>query len=170
MYSSIREWNNLVLRLTLSSRVVGMKDLTITPGPGISDGMVIAAADLTERFAKSSGPGGQGVNTTDSKVQLSLDVAACASLSDAQRRRILRNLGHRLDGTVLTVAASTQRSQVRNRAEARERMAALLREALAPPPPPRRKTTPARGAVRRRLEAKKRRSELKSTRRRPQIP
>jgi len=170
MYSSIREWNNLVLRLTLSSRVVGMKDLTITPGPGISDGMVIAAADLTERFAKSSGPGGQGVNTTDSKVQLSLDVAACASLSDAQRRRILRNLGHRLDNTVLTVAASTQRSQVRNRAEARERMAALLREALAPPPPPRRKTKPARGAVRRRLEAKKRRSELKSTRRRPQIP
>ncbi len=147
-----------------------MKDLTITPGPGISDGMVIAAADLTERFAKSSGPGGQGVNTTDSKVQLSLDVAACASLSDAQRRRILRNLGHRLDNTVLTVAASTQRSQVRNRAEARERMAALLREALAPPPPPRRKTKPARGAVRRRLEAKKRRSELKSTRRRPQIP
>ena len=170
MYSSIREWNNLVLRLTVSSRVVGMKDLTITPGPGISDGMVIAAADLTERFAKSSGPGGQGVNTTDSKVQLSLDVAACASLSDAQRRRILRNLGHRLDNTVLTVAASTQRSQVRNRAEARERMAALLREALAPPPPPRRKTKPARGAVRRRLEAKKRRSELKSTRRRPQIP
>ena len=170
MYSSIREWNNLVLRLTLSSRVVGMKDLTITPGPGISDGMVIAAADLTERFAKSSGPGGQGVNTTDSKVQLSLDVAACASLSDAQRRRILRNLGHRLDNTVLTVAASTQRSQVRNRAEARERMAALLREALAPPPPPRRKTKPTRGSVRRRLEAKKRRSELKSTRRRPQIP
>ena len=147
-----------------------MKDLTITPGPGISDGVVIAAADLTERFAKSSGPGGQGVNTTDSKVQLSLDVAACASLSDAQRRRILRNLGHRLDGTVLTVAASTQRSQVRNRVEARERMAALLREALAPPPPPRRKTKPARGAVRRRLEAKKQRSELKSTRRRPQIP
>jgi len=147
-----------------------MNDLTIAPGPGIPDGVVIAAADLTERFAKSSGPGGQGVNTTDSKVQLSLDIAACTSLTDAQRRRALTNLGHRLDGTVLTVAASNHRSQIRNRAEARERLAALLREALAPPPPPRRKTRPTRGSVRRRREAKKRRSELKSTRKRPQIP
>ena len=103
-------------------------------------------------------------------MQLSVDIATCSSLSDAQRRRVLRNHEHRLDGTVLTVTASTQRLQVRNRAEARERMAALLREALAPPPPPRRKTKPTRGSVRRRLEAKKRRSELKSTRRRPQIP
>ena len=149
---------------------MGMQDLTIAPGPGIPRGVVIAAADLTERFAKSSGPGGQGVNTTDSKVQLSFDIAECASLSDDQRRRALHNLEHRLDGTVLTVSVSTQRSQVRNRAEARERMAALLREALAPPPPPRRKTKPTRGSVRRRLEAKKRRSELKSTRRRPQVP
>ena len=155
-----------------------MLDLTIAPGPGIPGGLVIAAADLTERFAKSSGPGGQGVNTTDSKVQLSIDIAECSSLSDAQRRRALHNLEHRLDGTVLTVSASTQRSQFRNRADARERMATLLRErmatllreALAPPPPPRRKTKPTRGSVRRRLEAKKRRSELKSTRRRPQIP
>lgn len=146
-----------------------MNDLTIAPGPGIPDGLVIPAADLSERFVKSSGPGGQGVNTTDSKVQLSVDVAACASLSDAQRRRVLRNLESRLDGTVLTVVASTQRSQVRNRSEARERMAAILREALAPPPPPRRKTKPTRGSVRRRLAAKKRRSELKSTRRRPDV-
>lgn len=147
-----------------------MNDLTIAPGPGTPGGVVIAAADLSERFAKSSGPGGQGVNTTDSKVHLSIDIAACASLSDAQRRRALRNLEPRLDGTVLTVAASPQRSQVRNRAEARDRMATLLREALAPPPPPRRTTKPTRGSVRRRLEAKKRRSELKSTRRRPQVP
>ncbi|OFU55005.1 MULTISPECIES: alternative ribosome rescue aminoacyl-tRNA hydrolase ArfB [Corynebacterium] len=146
-----------------------MNDLTIAPGPGIPDGLVIPAADLTERFVKSSGPGGQGVNTTDSKVQLSIDVAACASLSDAQRRRVLRNLESRLDGTVLTVVASTQRSQVRNRSEARERMAAILREALAPPPPPRRKTKPTRGSVRRRLAAKKRRSEIKSMRRRPDV-
>ena len=64
-----------------------MKDLTIAPGPGIPGGVVIAASELTERFAKSSGPGGQGVNTTDSKVQLSIDIAECASLSDTQRRR-----------------------------------------------------------------------------------
>lgn len=153
-----------------STSLGNVNDLTIAPGPGNPDGMVIAAADLTERFAKSSGPGGQGVNTTDSKVQLSVDIATCSSLSDAQRRRILRNLEHRLDGTVLTVTASTQRSQVRNRAEARDRMAALLRDALAPPPPPRRRTKPTRSSVRRRIEAKKRRSELKSTRRRPQLP
>src|SRR5699024_10340478 len=128
------------------------------------------AADLTERFARSSGPGGQGVNTTDSKVQLSFDLAASTVLSDAQKRRALRNLASRLSGTVLTVSVSTQRSQLRNRSEARERMAAILRAALAPPPPPRRKTKPTRGSVRRRLAAKKRRSELKSTRRRPDAP
>ncbi|OFU59279.1 alternative ribosome rescue aminoacyl-tRNA hydrolase ArfB [Corynebacterium sp. HMSC11E11] len=146
-----------------------MNDLTIAPGPGIPGGMVIPAADLTERFAKASGPGGQGVNTTDSRVQLSFDVAACRVLSDGQRSRVLRNLGGRLDGTVLTVDVSTQRSQIRNRAEARDRMAALLREALAPPSPPRRKTKPTRGSVHRRIAAKKRRSELKSTRKRPNV-
>ena len=86
-----------------------MNDLTIAPGPGIPDGLVIAATDLTERFAKSSGPGGQGVNTTDSKVQLSINIAECTSLNDAHRRRIFRNLEHRMDGSVLTVTASTQR-------------------------------------------------------------
>ncbi|MFC3849998.1 alternative ribosome rescue aminoacyl-tRNA hydrolase ArfB [Corynebacterium hansenii] len=144
-----------------------MDGLTIAPGPGIPGGLVIPAGDLTERFARSSGPGGQGVNATDSKVQLSIDIAAVGALSDAQRRRVLRNLRSRLDGTVLTVAVTTRRSQIRNRAEARERMAAMLREALAPPPPPRRATKPTRGSVRRRLAAKKRRSEIKSARRRP---
>ena len=101
--------------------------------------------------------------------EMTYDGQDLLAMSDAQRRRALHNLEHRLDGTVLTVSASTQRSQVCNRAEARERMAALLREALVPPPPPRRKTKPTRGSVRRRLEAKKRRSELKSTRRRPRL-
>lgn len=77
-----------------------MNDLTIAPGPGIPDGAVIAAADLAERFVKSSAPGVQGINTTDSKVQLSIDVAECASLTDTQRHRISRNLEHRLDGSV----------------------------------------------------------------------
>ena len=145
-----------------------MRDVTIAPGPGIPNGLVIPAADLTERFARSSGPGGQGVNTTDSKVQLSLDLAATDALPDALRDRALHNLCERLDGTVLTVSVSTERSQLRNRREARERMAAILRKALAPPPPPRRKTRPTRGSVRRRLAAKRHRSELKANRRRPQ--
>lgn len=144
-----------------------MKDLPISPGPGVPEGLVIPATDLNERFARSSGPGGQGVNTTDSKVQLSIDLATTSTLTEAQRRRVLRNLGNRADGTVLTVSVSTQRSQIRNRAEARERMAALLRQALAPPPPPRRGTKPTRGSVRRRLATKKHRSDIKAARRRP---
>ena len=91
-----------------------MNDLTIAPGPGIPDGAVIAAADLAGRFAKSSAPGVQGINTTDSKVQLSIDVAECASLTDAQRHRVSHNLEHRLDGSVFPVTASTQRSVFRS--------------------------------------------------------
>lgn len=144
-----------------------MPDLVVPPGPGIPHGLVIPAAELGERFARSSGPGGQGVNTTDSRVQLSFDIAASATLTDTQRGRLLRVLGPRLVGTTLVVDASEHRSQHRNRGAARERMATLLREALAPPPPARRPTRPSRGAVQRRLAAKKRRAELKSQRRRP---
>lgn len=144
-----------------------MHPLTITPGPGIPDGLVVPGTDLTERYARSSGPGGQGVNTTDSKVQLSIDLATCSGLTDTQRSRVLRNCADLLYGSVLTVSASTQRSQLRNRNDARQRLAGVLRQALAPPPPPRRATRPTRGSVRRRLAAKQRRSDLKSSRRRP---
>ena len=141
--------------------------MTVDPGPGIPDGLVIPAGELAERFARSSGPGGQSVNTTDSKVQLSFDVAASAVLTDAQRRRLLHRLRARLVGTVVTVEASEQRSQFQNRSAARQRLAALLREALAPPPPRRRPTRPTRGSIERRLSTKRRRSETKATRRRP---
>ena len=144
-----------------------MLDLVIAPGPGVPHGLVIPAAELVERFARSSGPGGQGVNTTDSRVQLSFDVAASTTLTDTQRGRLIRVLGSRLSGTVLMVDASEQRSQHRNRSEARERMATIVRGALAPPPPPRRATRPTKGSVRRRLAAKKRRSETKAQRQRP---
>ena len=113
---------------TQEPRVMGMQDLTIAPGPGIPGGLVVVAADLTERFTKSSGPGGQGVNTTDGKVQLSINVAECASLTDAQRHRISRNLEHRLDGSVFTVTASTQRSVFRSWSSRLH-----LRHSLVPP-------------------------------------
>ncbi|MDO5668623.1 MAG: alternative ribosome rescue aminoacyl-tRNA hydrolase ArfB [Corynebacterium sp.] len=145
-----------------------MDPLVLDPGPGIPDGLSIPAADLREQFARSSGPGGQGVNTTDSKVQLSLDLATTSALDERLRRRALHHLAHRLDGTVLQVQASEHRSQLRNRAQARRRLATLLREALAPPPPPRRRTKPTKGSMRRRLAAKRRRSDLKSTRRKPE--
>ena len=138
------------------------------PGPGLPDGLVIPASELVERYSRSSGPGGQSVNTTDSRVQLSFDLAGPV-LSDTQRERALARLGHRLDGTVLTVDSSQERSQFRNRTAARERLAALLREALAPPPPPRRPTRPSRGSVDRRLTSKARRGELKRQRSRPPV-
>lgn len=144
-----------------------MDPLSLDPGPGIPNGLTIPAADLTEQFTRSSGPGGQGVNTTDSKVQLSVDLARVSVFSESQRRRAIQNLEHRLSGTVLMVEASEQRAQLRNRALARQRLADLLRTALAPPPPARRVTRRTRGSERRRLAAKNRRSEIKANRQRP---
>ena len=87
------------------------EDLAVTEGPGLPDGLVIPAVELVERFSRSSGPGGQSVNTTDSRVELEYDVAASVVLSDTQRRRALRNLDGRLvDGRVVIVA-SEYRSQ-----------------------------------------------------------
>lgn len=143
-----------------------MDDLRVAPGPGLRSGLVIASADLVERFSRSSGPGGQGVNTTDSRVQLSLDLTTTSALDDTQRARVLAALDARLAAGVLTVTAAEHRSQRRNRTAARERLAALLREAVAPPVP-RRPTKPTRGSKRRRLEAKKQRSVTKQQRRKP---
>ena len=124
------------------------------------------AGELVERFSHASGPGGQGVNTADSRVQLSLDLAMTTALNDKQRERALSVLGDRLSGTILTITAAEHRSQRRNRAAARERLAHVLRAALTPPIP-RRATKPTRGSKLRRLADKKRRSEVKARRRRP---
>lgn len=143
-----------------------MDDLRVPPGPGIPRGLVVPASELFEAFSHSGGPGGQGVNTSDSRVQLSFDLGRTTALSDSQRELALLRLGTRLAGGVLTITATEQRSQLRNRALARERLAALLREALVPVVA-RRATKPTRGSQRRRLAAKKARSEVKSQRRRP---
>lgn len=137
-------------------------DLLVPPGPGIPHGLVVPGEQLTERFSRASGPGGQGVNTTDSRVEVELSLVDAAWLTSAQRARAVAALGERL-----VVAASEHRSQRRNRVAARERLAGLLRDALAPPPPPRRPTRPSRGSVERRLAGKRRRAETKSTRSRP---
>ncbi|KLO62377.1 MULTISPECIES: alternative ribosome rescue aminoacyl-tRNA hydrolase ArfB [Dermacoccus] len=143
-----------------------MDDLSVMPGPGAPRGLRVPAAELQEQFSHASGPGGQGVNTTDSRVQLSLDLTTTSALDDTQRARVLAALDARLAAGVLTVTAAEHRSQRRNRTAARERLAALLREALAPPVP-RRPTKPTRGSKRRRLEAKKQRSVTKQQRRKP---
>jgi ribosome-associated protein len=139
-----------------------------TAEEGLSAGPVTVPADaLTWRFSRSSGPGGQHVNTSDTRVSLSLDVAACPGLGGTRRQRALERLRGRLVGDVLTVTVQTHRSQARNRAEARERMAALLEEAIAPPARERRATRPSRRAKQRRLDAKKQRSAIKRSRSKP---
>lgn len=143
-------------------------DLVVPPGPGVPEGITVPSGELVERFSRSSGPGGQGVNTADSRVELELDVIASPAFTEPQRRRVLRALGSRLvDDRLLVVAASEHRQQRRNRVAARERMAELLRDAMAPPPPARRATRPTRGSVERRLDAKRRRADTKTGRTRP---
>lgn len=144
-------------------------DLFVRPARGLPAGLLIPAAELDERFSRSSGPGGQSVNTTDSRVELSWDVAHSAALDEVQRRRVLDRLAGRTTDGVLTIAASEHRSQLQNRNAARARLQHLLAAALEPPSPPRRATRPSRAARARRVEDKRRRGELKSTRRRPPL-
>jgi ribosome-associated protein len=134
-------------------------DLVIPSGPGIPGGLTIPAYEIVEQFSKSSGPGGQSVNTTDSRVELTFDVAASTAFGEDQKARALDRLG-----SMVTIAASEYRSQHRNRIAARARLSDRIREALAPPPPPRRPTKPTRGSQRRRLEGKKQRGQVKGLR------
>jgi len=133
----------------------------------VNNWLVIPAAELRERFSRSSGPGGQSVNTTDSRAELSFDIGRSPSLPERERKRALTRLAARLADGVVTVAAETERSQLMNREAARARLAALLREAIAPPPPPRIPTKPSRGAQERRLADKQRRAQIKRDRRFP---
>jgi ribosome-associated protein len=128
-------------------------------------GVAIPAEELSWRFSRSPGPGGQSVNTTESRVELSFDLARSDALPPALKQRAVRALAGRMAGGVVTVTASEHRSQLRNREAAAARMSALLTEATAPPPAPRRPTRPSRGARERRLADKQRRSEVKRLRR-----
>jgi ribosome-associated protein len=136
------------------------RDLVLRSGPGIPEGLEVPAAEIVEQFSRSSGPGGQSVNTTDSRVEVVFDVLSSTALTEAMRARALRNLG----SDRIVVTASEHRSQHRNRVAARQRLADRLRAALAPPPLPRVPTKPTRGSQRRRIEGKKRRSQIKSLR------
>lgn len=133
--------------------------LRLRSGPGIPSGLTVPEGDLVERFSRSSGPGGQSVNTTDSRVEVLLDLTTTTALNDAQRSRAVQALGPRI-----AVTASEHRSQHRNRLAARQRLADRLREALGPPPLARVPTKPTRGSQRRRAEGKKRRSQVKQLR------
>jgi ribosome-associated protein len=133
----------------------------------VSPALIIPAVELGWRFSRSSGPGGQHVNTTDSRAELSWNVSGSAVLSESQRLALLERLGPRLIGGVITVTASEQRSQLRNRELALAKLADLVRAALAPEGPRRRPTKPTRGSKYRHLAAKQQRSATKQQRRRP---
>ena len=130
----------------------------------VTRSVVVPAHELQWRFSRSSGPGGQGVNTSDSRVELSLDIAASTAFSPYLRRRALDRLANRLVDGVLTITASEHRSQLRNRQAALARLADTLRAAVAPPAAPRRPTKPSKAAEERRLAAKRRRSQIKRNR------
>jgi ribosome-associated protein len=130
-------------------------------------GIVIPEQELSWRFSRSTGPGGQSVNTTDSRAELSFDLAASAALPPVMKERALGALASRLAGGVLTVTAAEHRSQLRNREAAAARLSDLLTEATAPPARPRRPTRPTRASRERRLAAKQQRGQVKRLRRPP---
>jgi ribosome-associated protein len=135
-------------------------DLAVKPN------VTIPAGELQWRFSHSGGPGGQGVNTSDSRVELSWDLGASTALPPALKERALQRLAGRLvSGTTVTVVASEFRAQLRNRETAAARLCALIAEAIAPPPRHRRPTRPSAASVDRRIEAKKKRGQLKRSRR-----
>src|SRR3954469_16040167 len=136
-----------------------MNDLALRPGPGIPGGLVIPANELVEQFSRSSGPGGQSVNTADSRVELRFEVAASAAFSETQRQRAVERLG-----STVVITASEHRSQHRNRMAARSRLADRVRDALAPPPVTRVPTKPSRASQRRRVDSKVRRGRDKALR------
>ncbi len=136
-------------------------------GLRVTDTITVPRAELGWRFSRSSGPGGQSVNTADSRAELVFDLAGSAALPEHLKARALHRLAGRLVDGVLTVTASEHRSQLRNRQAAEERLSTLLAEAIAPPARPRRPGRPTRRSVQARLDAKRRRSQTKRDRRTP---
>ncbi len=135
------------------------------PGPLRVRSAVIPQGELSWRFSRSSGPGGQGVNTTDSRVELSYDLGNSSVFSPTLKARALERLDGRLVDGVITIAASEHRSQLQNREAAEARLTTVLLEATAPPPRKRRPTKPSKGATERRITSKKQRGETKRLRR-----
>jgi ribosome-associated protein len=133
----------------------------------ISRAVSIPRAELTWRFSRSGGPGGQSVNTADSRVELRFDLTGTEALPAPLKERALARLGPRLVDGALVVTAAEHRSQLQNRRAAEARLVALLSAAIAPPSPGRRPTRPSRGSVQRRLDTKKHRAQTKRLRRAP---
>jgi ribosome-associated protein len=134
----------------------------------VSAAVVIPAAELQWRFSRSSGPGGQNVNKVETAVELGFDLEGTGAIGPFQKQRLLERLGSRCVAGCLRVAVSEHRSQYQNRQLAMQRLGDLLRDGLKPPPKLRKPTKPTRGAVKRRVDAKKQKSQVKQARQRPQ--
>jgi ribosome-associated protein len=132
----------------------------------VNAAVVIPAAELQWRFSRSSGPGGQNVNKVETAVELGFDLEGTGAIGPFQKQRLLERLGSRCVAGCLRVAVSEHRSQYQNRQLAMQRLGALLREGLKPPPKLRKPTKPTRGAVKRRVDAKKQKSQIKQDRQR----
>ena len=130
----------------------------------VSAAVVIPAAELQWRFSRSSGPGGQNVNKVETAVELGFDLEGTSAIGPFQKQRLLERLGSRCVAGCLRVAVSEHRSQYQNRQLALARLGDLLRDGLKPPPKLRKPTKPTRGAVKRRVDAKKQRSQVKQDR------
>ena len=126
-------------------------------------GHTVPDAELSWRFSRSSGPGGQHVNTSDTRVQLSFDLAASEAFPEEVKERMLTRLGDQV-----VVVAAEHRSQLRNRRTAEDRLVELLEEAMEPPPRPRVATRPSKASQRRRVERKKQHGQTKRLRGRPE--
>lgn len=130
----------------------------------INDKVQVPLSELVYTASRSSGPGGQHVNTTDSRIQVRWNVLETAALTETERARVRNKLASRLtESGDLILASDTHRSQRRNREEVTERLAAMLREALIPPKP-RKKTKPTRASRERRLDEKRKKSRTKKDR------
>ena len=129
--------------------------------------LTIPAWELQWRFSRSSGPGGQHVNTSDSRVELTWNIGSSSVLSEEQKTQLMFRLDRRLIDAAITVAASEQRSQLRNREIALARLVGLVSSGLAPLAAPRRKSKPTHGSKMRHRAAKQQRSATKQQRRRP---
>jgi ribosome-associated protein len=134
----------------------------------VTDDIALPRAELGWRFSRSGGPGGQSVNTTDSRVELRFDLAATQALPEPLKERALLRLGNRLVDGVLSIVASEHRSQLQNRRAAEERLVSVIAQAIAPPPRPRKRTKPSKRAIERRLTDKRRTGLRKQERRRPE--
>ena len=130
----------------------------------VSAAVVIPAAELQWRFSRSSGPGGQNVNKVETAVELGFDLEGTGAIGPFQKQRLLERLGSRCVAGCLRVAVSEHRSQYQNRQLALARLGDLLREGLRPLPKLRKPTKPTRGAMKRRVEEKKQRGQVKQAR------